>query len=326
MKKKPFYKKYKNVLRGTKLKYNAAIQERYTKAINNLVSRMTKATTKELTRLFKGEIADDFFDKQAEIAALDEKSLFDKDFHLDELASSSKKKYQSKSIASKSRILLNALTMRYEQLFNQEVPVLVEKMLKDTEKYSKSSIQSSINKMTPDSFKLKSGLIKKNEKEVYKALIEENVNYIKSIPQEYFKNINGAVMRSISSGTGLPDLVPSIEKSLKQANGKSLKYYDESIARKAKNIGLDQTRKAYTAINKQKLLNIGVKKFEWSHSYGGMNPRKSHIKIDGHIFSFENLEKEQAALGVPEADRGLPGFPPYCRCVLGAVLNFDEEN
>jgi uncharacterized protein with gpF-like domain len=95
--------------------------------------------------------------------------------------------------------------------------------------------------------------------------------------------------------------------------------------RRARNIALDQTRKAYNSIGKLKMQRLGVKQFQWIHSGGGQFPRESHVKISGQIFSFENVEKEQAALGVPEADRGIPGYPVNCRCVMKPVIVFDSD-
>lgn len=322
----------KNVLRGTILSYNAGIQNRYVKSINKLVSEMTKVTTREIIKLFKGEIAEEFFKKQETLTAMDAKALFDDTMEIPTFENEDKRKYEVKSLSYKAKILLNSLSKKFDLLFKEESPKMVNKMLSATEKQSKNSINASLNKITPENFTLKTGLIKKNEKEVYKALIEENVNLFKLIPNTYFSQVTSAVMTSISTGKGLPDLVPTLEKGYRQNpklnkyKEEGIEYYNKKIKRKAHLAGLDQTRKAFTSINKQKLVNVGIKQFEWSHSYGGMEPRKSHIKMDGHIFSFENLEKEQAAMGVPPDDRGLPGYPINCRCAMGAVINFDDDS
>jgi SPP1 gp7 family putative phage head morphogenesis protein len=149
--------------------------------------------------------------------------------------------------------------------------------------------------------------------EVAKASVAENVSLIKSIPEQYFKDITGAVMRSITTGNGLADLVSEIDK------------YAGQTKRRAENLALDQTRKAYNSINKQRMQAIGVRQFEWIHSGGGQVPRESHLKISGHIFDFDKVEEQQAALGVPERDRGIPGFPVNCRCTMLPVINFEQE-
>ena len=93
--------------------------------------------------------------------------------------------------------------------------------------------------------------------EVIKASTQEAANLIKSIPVNYINEVQGQVMRSITTGQGLKDLVPYLTK----------KYHGN--VRKAKNVALDQTRKAYQSINTSRLKSLGVKKFIWVHSGGG---------------------------------------------------------
>ena len=40
----------------------------------------------------------------------------------------------------------------------------------------------------------------------------ENVGLIKSIPAQYLNGVQGAVMRSITTGNGMQDLVPYLQK------------------------------------------------------------------------------------------------------------------
>src|SRR5580698_3790536 len=251
---------------------------------------MTKETKKALSKLFEGQIADSYFEKQKEEATIT----------------------MDASIASQAKILLNELSTKFNKLFRVRSKVISEKMVNDLTKLSKSNLHSSLKKLS-GGLSLKTGVISQGVKNVSTAIVAENVSLIKTISQDYFKNITGAVMRSITTGNGLADLLPEINK------------YARTTERKAKLMALDQTRKAYNSINKQRMQNVGVKQFEWVHSYGGAQPRESHIKIDGHIFSFENLEKEQAALGVPQADRGIPGHAINCRCTMNPVIDFSED-
>src|SRR5690554_6382392 len=108
--------------------------------------------------------------------------------------------------------------------------------------------------------------------DVTRALVAENVSLIDAMPEEYLKNVTGSVMRSITTGNGVPELT------------RALVYHAGVTDRRAKNIALDQTRNSYNSINKQRLQSLNVKQFEWIHSGGGQKPRKSHLKISGHIF------------------------------------------
>lgn len=275
-------------LRGLGLSYNASQQAKYQKALTSLVKQMAQEVNRQLERLFKGEIADDYFDQQKEAAAMDA------------------------SLASHAKKLMNALTSKFQQLFNLKALDLASSMLKGAEQTSKSTLHASLKQLS-GGLSLKTGVVPKGMEDVSSALVAENVSLIKSIPQQYFKDVTGSVMRSITTGRGLADLLPEIKK------------YQGQTERRAKNLALDQTRKAYNSINKQRMQSIGVKQFEWVHSGGGQKPRASHLKISGHIFDFENLEAQQAALGVPKEDQGIPGYPINCRCTMLPVINFDDE-
>lgn len=276
------------VLKGSKLAYNAAQQERYVAALELLVKQMTRETKKQIVRLFKGEISDDFFKSQEKLTAMDA------------------------SLASQARILLNSLANTFEQFFNLKATSLAKTMVQGATKTSASTVQESLKRLT-GGLTLKTSVVSSGQEEVSTALISENVSLIKSIPQEYLKDVTGSVMRSITTGRGIADLIPDLEK------------YEGITKRRAKNIALDQTRKAYNTINRQKLLNNGVKQFEWGHSGGSLHPRESHIDIAGKVFSFENVREEQAALGVPLSDRGLPGEPINCKCYMRPIIVFETD-
>jgi len=225
------------------------------------------------------------------------------------------KKYltaQDASISSQARVLMNELLDKFSQLFSFKSKILAERMVNGAAGVSKTVLHTSLKKLS-GGLSLKTGIVPAGMEEISKALIAENVSLIKSIPQEYFKNVTGAVMRSITVGRGMADLLPQIQK------------YDGQTQRRAKNLALDQTRKAYNSINKERMQKIGVKQFEWVHSGGGQKPRESHLKISGHIFDFDDLTKQQAALGVPPEDQGIPGYPINCRCTMVPVIRFEGE-
>ena len=269
------------ILRGDRLNYNAAIQSWYVRNLRKLIKQMSNEVSEEVMALFKRVPA-------KPIGATDE------------------------SLGSQARILMNALAEKFENLFSISASTLSEQMVNRTVKASSNSIESSLKSPT-GGLSIKTNAIPAGLTDIINASIAENVSLIKSIPQQYLKNVTGAVMRSVTSGEGLYELMPIIKK------------YARTTERRAELLALDQTRKAYTSINVAKLEQIGAKKFQWLHSGGGQTPRESHIKIDGEVFSFENLLAEQAAKGVPKEDRGLPGYPVNCRCTLKAIFEFKKD-
>ena len=276
-------------LLGTNLNYNAAQQQKYERELKKLVRYMTRVTKQEIVKLFKGDVSKDYFLKQKEIKAI----------------------AQDESLASQARILVNSLTARFTQLFSTASKTLADKMLSGALATSKTTLGASLKQLS-GGLTLKTGIVPEGMEDVSKSIVDENVSLIKSIPDKYMTDVSGSVYRSITTGQGLKDLVPAIEK------------YNGITERRATNIALDQTRKAYNSINQQRMQAIGVKQFIWVHSYGGQSPRKSHMDIDGKVFSFDKIYDEQADLGVPIADRGIPGQAINCRCVMKPVIDFTE--
>lgn len=272
------------VLNGKRLNYNASVQIWYNKRLQELISKMASEVKKEVSKLFKRLPVDNY-------GTMDE------------------------SIGSQARMLMNKLTEKFEALFSLESKTLSELMIDKTMLYSDNTLEESLKQLS-GGLKIKTSIVPPELTDVITASVAENVSLIKSIPSQYFKDVTGAVMRSITSGQGMFDLLPEIQK------------YEGITARRAELLALDQTRKAYSSINAVRLNKLGIKKFKWIHSGGGQTPRESHLKIDGEIFSFENLEAEQAKLGVPKTDRGLPGYPINCRCTMTPVLefNYDESD
>lgn len=275
-------------LQGLPLNYNAGIEAKYVKRLKKIVRLMTQEVRKEILSMYKSEIGQEYFKQQ-------------------------KKSAMDASFASQVRILLNALSRKFFKSFNDIARPYAESMINQTLKASQSSLHSSLEKLS-GGLSLKTSIVPKGLEDVIKASIDENVSLIKSIPEQYFKNITGSVMRSITSGEGLKELLPQLQK------------YGGQTERRATNLALDQTRKAYTSINKQRLQALNVKRFKWIHSGGSQHPRKSHVAISGQIFSFENILQEQAALNVPPNDRGLPGYPVNCKCTLSPVIEFNDED
>jgi len=274
-------------LLGTKLAHNASLEQRYATELRRLVIQMTSETLREVKKLFKTDTSKEFVAQQKQQMAMDA------------------------NIGSMARILMNALMDKFTKLFASKSKSIAEQMLAGAEKTSTSTVRSSLNKLS-GGLSLQTSIVSPGYEDIATAIVAENVSLIKSIPQKYLDDVTGSVMRSITQGQGLKDLVPEIQK------------YDGQTYRRAKNIALDQTRKAYNTINAQKLTTLGVKQFKWLHSAGGVTPRESHMKISGHIFSFENLEAEQAALGVPERDRGLPSVPINCKCTILPIIDLSE--
>lgn len=211
------------------------------------------------------------------------------------------------SISSQSRILMNALQSRFALLFSRAAAGLAEGMVGQAAKASASSLGRSLRELS-GGVAIKTDVLTSGPvAEVVKASVAENVGLIKSIPAQYLDDVRGAVMRSITTGNGLADLQPYLVQQRGVAE------------RRAKNLALDQTRKAYQSINAERMKAAGIKKFEWVHSGGGQKPRPLHVEMNGNVYSYDNLPVIDERTG----ERGIPGQAVNCRCTARPVLELE---
>lgn len=210
------------------------------------------------------------------------------------------------SISDSAKRMIDKLKAKFFKSFSDKSFEFAEKMTEKADKSSARSLNRSFEELV-ESKSVNMNFIPKNLEQVIKSTINENVSLITGISDDYFKNITTAVMTSITTGGGVDSLI------------KNLKRDYEISDTKAKNIALDQTRKAYAAINKERMTASGYDDFEWLHSGGGMHPRKSHVEMNGKIYSFDKLpviNKEQVDRGYEAPIRGIPGQAFGCGCTM----------
>jgi len=215
------------------------------------------------------------------------------------------------STTSQARIILNALMVKWQGRFNKIAKRAVDRMIERTMRNSAVTLGLSL-KDASENFKIDMSFSNAQLEEVIKASTQEAAGLIKAIPQKYLAEVQGQVMRSITTGKGMEDLVPFLNK----------KYLGN--IRHARLVALDQTRKAYQSINTVRLKSMGVKKFIWVHSGGGKEPRIDHIRMSGNEYSFDNPPVIGIMYGTEV--KGLPGDLPNCRCICKPVINFDLKD
>lgn len=271
-------KRKPETIQGLPLQPNAAVEMRYRKKLHALIDRMTQDVEKELRRFFSAPLAEEYF-------ALDE------------------------SIASQARILMNRLMQKYNDVFAQAAAPMAESMLAASDKASSAALHSSLQQLT-GGLSLPTSAISKPMREAIKASVSENVQLIKSIPQQYLTGVQGAVMRSIVGGKG--------DKNLFEFLGR----HKGITQRRANMIANDQTRKAFNNLSRARMERVGLKKFKWLHTGGSNEPRQLHIRMNGNVYSFDDLPIIDERTG----ERGIPGQAINCRCRMQPVLEFEEES
>jgi SPP1 gp7 family putative phage head morphogenesis protein len=139
----------------------------------------------------------------------------------------------------------------------------------------------------------------------YQAVVAENVNLIRSIPEQYLKDVQTQVWQSVMKGSDLGTLSRQLQKD-----------YDVGH-RRAALIARDQNAKAKAVIENTRRKELGITEAIWMHSTAGKEPRPTHVAMDGKRYKLDR--------GMWDKDKRVqayiyPGELINCRCVSRAVL------
>lgn len=141
-------------------------------------------------------------------------------------------------------------------------------------------------------------------RDVFNATRAQNVALIKSIPEQYLKNVEGLVMRSVQTGRDMGPLAKALQK-----NYGVTKKRAAFIARSQNNL-------ASSAMNRARQVELGVTKAKWRHSGAGKHPRPTHVKNNGKLYDVKKGWYD------PHVKKWiLPGELPNCRCVSISVIS-----
>lgn len=135
------------------------------------------------------------------------------------------------------------------------------------------------------------------------ATITENVGLIRSIPEKYFTEVEGLVMRSVARGRDLSYITDELQK----------RY--GITRRRAAFIAMDQNNKATSVMQAARQKSLGIVEGDWEHSGAGKHPRPSHVKA--------GKEKRRFLLAkgcLIDGKYILPGEEPGCKCGWRAVI------
>jgi len=142
-------------------------------------------------------------------------------------------------------------------------------------------------------------------RDVLRASLNEQVSLIKSIPQKYLTQVEGAVMRSVSAGRDLASLTREINEE-----------YGVTM-RRAAFIARDQSNKSTAIITRTRQLEAGIKQAIWVHSTAGKTPRPTHLAAGRRR---QRYDIAKGWFDPHEQKRILPGELPNCRCTARAVV------
>lgn len=142
-------------------------------------------------------------------------------------------------------------------------------------------------------------------RDVVAATVEQNVQLIKSIPQQFLTQVQGSVMRSVQAGRDVGGLVQELQQNFGVTR------------RRAAFISLDQNNKATAALQKARQTELGIEEGIWIHSHAGKEPRPTHVKQHGKRF---NIAEGWFDPDPRVRRRIMPGELIRCRCVWRVVV------
>lgn len=201
------------------------------------------------------------------------------------------------SPAAEAQKELARLMREWGAKYNEEAETIAEWFVSTANTSTTSSLFSSVRGVVPT---VKPQMTRRTQN-ILTAMTQENVGLIKSIPSKYFEQIQGSVMRSMSSGRDLATLKKEIV-----AIGESTDSRADLIAR-------DQANKATSVINRARQKDLGITKAVWMHMRGGKHPRESHVAADSEEF---DLSKGMLIDG----EWIQPGEEINCGCVAAPII------
>lgn len=143
--------------------------------------------------------------------------------------------------------------------------------------------------------------------DIFAASTQQSAELFKTIPERFHGKVQNAVMQSIVEGKGLQDLKPFFQK------------FTTGEKNYAQNRTMDQTRKAFNSLSRERMLQAGITKFKWIATGGGKHPRKYHQHVlNGNVYDFNNPPFIGKMYN--QDIYGFPGDLPNCRCKIRGVL------
>jgi SPP1 gp7 family putative phage head morphogenesis protein len=137
----------------------------------------------------------------------------------------------------------------------------------------------------------------------YRAIIAENVGLIRSIPQQFLKDVEQSVWSAVQRGGSMSELSTTIRKKY------GVTY------RRAALISRDQVMKSKSVLENARRAEIGITEAIWQHSSAGKEPRPTHVRMSGKRFKIADGMYDSA-----EQRNVQPGELINCRCTSRAII------
>lgn len=270
-------------IKGDPLKPNERTMQREVDKVESMVDKMNRDVSREVNKLFSSDLA-------KESVAMDA------------------------SLSSQASILMNALSKKWEKRFNEFAKEfskgMVGRQLKDTSR----DLHNSLEKLS-GGLSIDTSTMSQRTKDIARASIDQSTSLIKSIQSDYIDEVREGLMRNIvDSSQNFTSLKESVNSLL------SDRYRVQK--NKAKNTTLDQIRKTYQGLARQRMMDAGVNQAEWLHRGGSRNPRSYHkYVLNGTIFDLDDPPVINPSTG----KKGYPGDEIFCGCGMRPIVRFGGD-
>ena len=187
-------------------------------------------------------------------------------------------------------------TKRFDDYAEEQTQKEIEKNLSHIDKAIKGMFREKGIFIDPRS-------ITAGERDVFNAIVQENVQLVKSIPRQYLDNVTRIITDGIANGKGKDYIAKEIEKQF----GKTSK--------RAEMIASDQCNKITNTFSRMRCEKLGITTGVWVHVGGGKTDRATHVKMHGKEFALKEGLYDSAV------QRNIqPGELINCRCIYKPVL------
>jgi SPP1 gp7 family putative phage head morphogenesis protein len=170
--------------------------------------------------------------------------------------------------AAAMKRVIDALAKRWADKYQERAEELAKGFVWDTQAHADKLFQKYL-KDAGWTVKFK---ISAPVRDVLTASVAENVQLIKTIPEQFFDRLNGIVMRSYTAGRDLETMVKEIKATYPVTD------------RRAILIARDQSNKANAAVNRARQMELGIEEAIWMHSHAGREPRPDHVAANGRRY------------------------------------------
>lgn len=174
---------------------------------------------------------------------------------------------------------------------NKNVQADVNKMARLTVSKAHNDLQAEVSNYVGYDPMLRN----QKSKQLAQQTVDEAASYIKSIPQEYHRDVERTVLEGVRKGQSIDEVASALDDVYGAASGRT------------RTIAMDQTGNLYGAVTKAQHQALGLKKFEWVAVLDGRT-RPRHQTFAGQKFTWED-----------GAGGEYPGSAINCRCSAATV-------